>query len=90
VATGLFASVAVNPSITNGLFFGNPKLLLIQLMAVVVVAVFSFVGSFLMLKLIGLFTKLRVTPEEEEKGLDRSIHGEKAYVGDEAEGAIEV
>jgi ammonia channel protein AmtB len=49
---------------------------------VVVVGAFAFVGSYLLLKLIGLVTELRVSPEEEEKGLDRSSHGERAYVGE--------
>jgi Amt family ammonium transporter len=82
IATGLFATVAVNSTGPNGLFYGNPKQLLIQLFAVVVVGAFAFAGSYLLLKLIGLVTELRVSPEEEEKGLDRSSHGERAYVGE--------
>jgi Amt family ammonium transporter len=90
IATGVFASVAVNLSGPNGLVFGNPRLVLIQLLAVVVVGAFAFIGSYLLLKLINVFVKLRVSPEEEDKGLDRSLHGERAYVGDDVEGAIEV
>ncbi|HGJ65425.1 TPA: ammonium transporter, partial [bacterium] len=90
IATGIFASVAVNSSGPDGLVFGNPKLVLIQLLAVVVVAAFTFVGSYLLLKFINIFVKLRVSPEEEDKGLDRSLHGERAYVGDDVEGAIDV
>jgi Amt family ammonium transporter len=44
-----------------------------------VVAGFAFFGSFILLKIIGFFTPLRVSPEEEEKGLDESQHGEAAY-----------
>lgn len=83
LATGLFATVTINSGGVDGLFYGNARLLLNQLIAVVVVIAFSFVGSFLLLKLINLFTEIRVSPEEEEKGLDRSLHGERAYVGDE-------
>jgi Amt family ammonium transporter len=90
IATGIFASVAVNSSGPDGLVFGNSKLVLIQLLAVVVVAAFTFVGSYLLLKFINIFVKLRVSPEEEDKGLDRSLHGERAYVGDDVEGAIDV
>jgi len=81
IATGLFATVAVNSAGSNGLLYGNARLLLIQLFAVAVVIVFSFAGSYILLKLIGLFTEIRVSPEEEEEGLDRSLHGERAYVG---------
>jgi len=86
LATGLFATVAVNSTGPNGLFYGNPRQLLAQLFAVLVVAIFSFIGSYLLLKLIGVFTEIRVSPEEEERGLDRSSHGEKAYVDDVTDG----
>jgi Amt family ammonium transporter len=79
LATGLFASTAINPGGPNGLFYGNPHLLLVEAFAIAVVAGFAFAGSFLLLKLIGVFTPLRVTPEEEEAGLDISQHGEEAY-----------
>ena len=79
IATGLFASTAINAGGPNGLFYGNPHLLLVEAFAIAVVTGFAFVGSFLLLKLIGVFTPLRVTPEEEEAGLDISQHGEEAY-----------
>jgi Amt family ammonium transporter len=79
LATGLFASTAINSTGPNGLFFGNPHLFLVQCLAVAVVAGFAFFGSFALLKIIGFFTPLRVSPEEEEKGLDESQHGEAAY-----------
>lgn len=79
IAAGLFASVAVNPSGPNGLFFGNPMQLVSQIEAVVVVGAFAFVGSFVILKIINKVSPLRVSPEEEEKGLDQTQHGEDAY-----------
>ncbi len=79
LATGLFATVAVNSNGVNGLFYGNSSQLFFQLVAIVVVAAYSFFGSYLLLKLISLFTNIRVSPEEEEKGLDLSQHGEDAY-----------
>ncbi len=79
IATGLFASTAINPTGRNGLFFGNPHLFLVQTLAVAVVAAFAFFGSFVLLKVIGFVTPLRVSPEEEETGLDASQHGEAAY-----------
>jgi Amt family ammonium transporter len=80
LAVGLFASAAINPiNGVNGLFFGNPHQFLVQALAVAVIAAFSFVGSFILLKVIDKITPLRVSPEEEEKGLDQSQHGEDAY-----------
>jgi Amt family ammonium transporter len=79
IATGLFATTAVNPNGVNGLFYGNPSQLLIQVEAALVVVSFAFVVSFVLLKAVNVFSKLRVTPEEEEQGLDLSQFGEEAY-----------
>ena len=76
-ATGLFASAAISG--VNGAINGNPGFLGTEVFAIVVVSAFSFVGSYILLRVIGLFTPLRVTPEEEVKGLDESQHGEDAY-----------
>jgi Amt family ammonium transporter len=69
----------VNSAGANGLFYGNPHLLLLQVEAVLVVIAFAFVVSFALLKVVNVFSKLRVTAEEEEKGLDLSQFGEEAY-----------
>jgi Amt family ammonium transporter len=79
IATGLFASTAINPNGPNGLFYGNPHQLLIQLLTIAVVAAFSFFGSYLVLKIINRVTPLRVSSEEEQRGLDESEFGEHAY-----------
>jgi Amt family ammonium transporter len=79
IATGLFATTAVNSAGKNGLFYGNPSQLLIQTETVLVVIVFAFVATFVLLKIVNGFSKLKVTPEEEEKGLDLSQFGEDAY-----------
>jgi Amt family ammonium transporter len=78
IATGLFAAEQINPHGANGLFYGNPNLLSAQFIALVAVAAFAFAGSYLLLKLINVFMPLRVSPEEEEIGLDLSQHGEEA------------
>ena len=78
-ATGLFASTAVNPAGADGLFFGNAGQLVIQGVAIVASALFAFVGSYLLFKLIEGTIGLRVEQEHEEKGLDISTHGEVAY-----------
>jgi Amt family ammonium transporter len=59
--------------------YGNPGLLGIQLLVVVVTAIFSMVGTFVILKLVDSMTGLRVSPEEEANGLDLSQHNERAY-----------
>src|SRR3989344_6048687 len=51
IATGLFAAVAINSAGANGLFFGNAALLGAQIIAVIVVSVYAFVGSYLLLKI---------------------------------------
>ena len=77
IAAGLFASASING--IDGLLYGNPSQLTSQLIAVAVVALFSFVGSYLLLKAINVFSPLRVSPDEEDAGLDLSQHGEEAY-----------
>ena len=79
LATGLFASKAVNSAGADGLFFGNPKQLIIQAMAVLVTWVFVFVGTLIVLAVVAAITGLRVNEEEEQSGLDLSQHDEKAY-----------
>ena len=76
--TGVFASQNVNAANTtgNGLYYGETKLFLIHLLALVMVSVFAFVGSYLLLMLTNAISPLRVTPEEEEIGLDLSQHDE--------------
>jgi ammonium transporter, Amt family len=77
IATGLFATAAVGG--INGLFFGNPGQFVAQLVAIGVVVPFAFFGSYGLLKLVNLFSPLRVSQEAEDAGLDLSEHGEEAY-----------
>jgi Amt family ammonium transporter len=79
IATGLFASKAVNPAGADGLFYGNPGLLWIQLKAVAVTMVYSFVVGFALLKLVDACMKVRVGAHEERVGLDLTMHREAAY-----------
>ena len=79
LATGLFASKAVNAAGANGLFYGNPMQFLIQLLTVVVVVLFAFGVTYGLARLLRKTIGLRVTDNEEEVGLDISEHGEQAY-----------
>ncbi len=79
LATGLFATTAVNAAGPNGLFYGNPHQALVQLLGIAVVASFAFVGSYVLLRVINIFTPLRAGPKEEDVGLDMAEFGEAAY-----------
>ena len=79
VATGLFASRAVNPAGADGLLYGNPHLLLVQAVAVVISIAYAFGMTYVIVKLLGVGMRIRVSDVEEEVGLDLSIHGERAY-----------
>jgi len=79
LATGLFASTAINPAGANGLFYGNPAQFLIQLASVLTTWAFAAVLTTVILKTISLVTRLRVTEDDEEQGLDLSQHGEDGF-----------
>ncbi len=79
LATGLFASKAINPSGADGWFYGNPGQLGVQVLTALVAALFSAVGSYVILKLVDGVTGLRIHPDEESTGLDLSQHNERAY-----------
>ena len=82
LATGLFASVAVNSQGANGLVYGDWKFFLIQLAAVAAIWVFSFGMTWILGKVIDVTMGLRVNETEESVGLDISQHGERAYGGE--------
>ena len=77
IATGIFASAAINGA--SGLIFGNLHQFLAQLAAIGVVVPFAFFGSYALLKVVNVFSPLRVSEEAEDAGLDMSEHGEEAY-----------
>jgi len=79
LATGLFANQAINPAGFNGLFYGNPGQLWIQFVSVVATCLFSFIVSYVLLKIVNVIVPLRVSDEEEEAGLDVALHSESAY-----------
>ncbi len=79
LATGLFASTAINPNAANGLFFGNPLQLWIQFVSVIASMAFAFGMTLIILKVVDRIIGLRVSEEEEVKGLDISLHNETGY-----------
>ena len=80
IMTGIFATKAINPAGNDGLLYGNPSLLMTQLIAVGTTVVFVGVGSGVILLVLKAVMGLRVTEEEERQGLDLSQHNESAYV----------
>jgi Amt family ammonium transporter len=82
---GFFAQRGWN-GVSNGLVYGHPGQLGWQAMAVLVGPAYAFAGTYLILRVIGLFMPLRVTPHEEALGMDVVQHGEEAYTS--GEGAI--
>lgn len=79
VLTGFFAEKAINAAGNNGLLFGNPQQVIIQILAVAATALYAFVATYVLLKVISYFSPLRVESHEEEEGLDMATHGESAY-----------
>ena len=80
IATGLFAKHSINPVARwDGLFFGNYRLFVAQIIGIVVTVAVAIVGTLVCLGIVRLFTELRVDEKAEKVGLDISQHGESAY-----------
>ncbi|HEY6197084.1 MAG TPA: ammonium transporter [Candidatus Binatia bacterium] len=79
IATGLFASKLINPAGNDGLFFGNPHQLLVQVIAVLATWIFAAVGTMVILSILKAVMGLRVSEEDELMGLDLSQHNERSY-----------
>jgi len=81
LATGIFASAAINSAGANGLILGNALQLAKQFAGVASVWAFAFIATWILGKVIDVTIGLRVTRTEETVGLDISQHGERAYGG---------
>jgi Amt family ammonium transporter len=76
----VFAEVAINSGGANGLLFGNPHQLLVQVIAVCASGIYSFVATWIILKVLAVFKfPMRVSSQVEAEGLDIAVHGERAY-----------
>ncbi len=75
--TGLLAQAFVNNA--SGLVEGNGMQFLVQLAAVIIAILYTFAVTYVLLRLMKFFLRLRVAPEEERGGLDMVLHGERAY-----------
>ncbi len=79
ICLGIFGSKAVNPGGSDGLLFGNASFLGTQIFGVIVVGIYAFVVSWVLLKIIDHLFGLRLSEEDEVTGLDLSEHSETAY-----------
>ena len=79
LATGLWATKMVNPAGANGLFYGNPAQFLIQLKTVAITIVYSFVMTFVLLKVLNAVMGVRASEQDERIGLDLTQHREAGY-----------
>lgn len=79
ICLGIFASTTVNPAGAQGLLMGGSSFFIVQLVAAIGSAAYAFVFTYVMLALINKITPVRVSQEQEDSGLDTSIHGESAY-----------
>ncbi len=80
IATGLFAQTSINDVARwNGLFFGDMQLFLAQLASILITIAVAIIGTLICIAIVKCFTTLRVSKQEEQKGLDISEHQENAY-----------
>lgn len=80
IATGLFTQTSINDVARwNGLFFGDTQLFIAQIISIIVTIAIAVVGTFICIAIVRCFTTLRVSKQEEQKGLDISEHQENAY-----------
>ncbi|MBE8952179.1 MAG: ammonium transporter [Quinella sp. 1Q7] len=79
IATGLWATTAVNPDGANGLFYGETNLFVAQVISIGVAVIFAVVGSTVLYKVVNALVVLRASDDEEITGLDLTEHGERGY-----------
>jgi Amt family ammonium transporter len=79
ILLGVFATTAINPAGANGLVTGESAFFIKQVVAVVGASAYAFIFTYGMLAVINMITRVKATEEEEDMGLDASLHGEIAY-----------
>ncbi len=79
VATGLFASTAINSAGADGLFYGNPKLVVVQIAGAFGAMAYCALMTFVIMKIIKALVGIRISEEGEVQGLDLSQHSEVGY-----------
>jgi Amt family ammonium transporter len=80
IMLGIFGTLTVNATGANGLLYGGSHFFWVQLGAIMISSVYAFGFTYLMLAVINFFTRVKTTAEEEQTGLDETLHGEQAYI----------
>ncbi len=80
ILLGIFATTSINPNGANGLIHGGGMFFMKEVGAIIFAACYAFIFTYLMLVVINKITRVKVSPEEEEMGLDAVYHGEIARV----------
>lgn len=79
IATGIWATTAVNPAGANGLYYGETSLFTAQIISTIIAYALAIIGSFILYKIVSAFMTIRADETEEVLGLDISLHGERGY-----------
>lgn len=79
ILLGIMANKTVNAAGADGLLMGNTSFFWTQVLVVIASSIYAFAFTYVMLCIIRLFMRVRTTENEEEAGLDQSLHGEIAY-----------
>lgn len=80
ILLGVFASKGINSAGCDGLIYGNASFFFKQTVSVLGAGLYAFLFTYVMLKIINTFTPVRISPEEENRGVDEVLHGENAYL----------
>jgi Amt family ammonium transporter len=88
ILTGVFATNAVNNALKDtagkplplGWVDGNAGQILNQVIGTAIAWVLAIVGTLVILKICDIIVGLRVSAEQENQGLDLSMHGEEGYI----------
>ena len=88
IATGIFATTAINPAGADGLIYGETHLFIAQVISTVVAYALAICGSYVLYKIVDHFISMRVDEAEEIAGLDLVEHGERGYSNDTLVGSV--
>jgi Amt family ammonium transporter len=77
--TGVFASKVINSAAADGLVHGNPQQVVTQLIAVAATIAFTFIATFIIVKVIDAVMGFRMSEEDEVTGMDLALHNETGY-----------
>ncbi len=80
ICVALFASPYVTGGALTGVVYGSAELLGVQSLAIVVTAAYAFTLTYVIMQIMNKVSPIRLKPDEEEKGEDIALHGERAYI----------